>query len=214
MIEGSRVRLTVIGVVIMFLFSALFARLWFLQVAAGNSSTAAAASNRVRVVYEPALRGRILDRNGKPIVDNTPVDVVTFDRHKPMSTATTRPRARASRRAARGFGRGGQATHQRQELLAVRTDPGASCRGVLARGPHLYRGTPDRLSRRERQSGPPCARTPTVRSPRTCSDTSPRSTPTSSRRTRREGYREGDLIGKDGVEKMFESASCGEPPGS
>ena len=46
-----------------------------------------ATSNRMRVVYEPALRGRIVDRNGKPIVDNEPVDVITFDRHKEMTSA-------------------------------------------------------------------------------------------------------------------------------
>src|SRR5262249_39438047 len=69
----------------MFLFSALFARLWFLQVASDSNYAAAATSNRTRIVYEPALRGRILDRNGKPIVDNEPVDVVTFDRNKSMS---------------------------------------------------------------------------------------------------------------------------------
>ncbi|HMF82110.1 MAG TPA: hypothetical protein VKI01_02425, partial [Acidimicrobiia bacterium] len=69
MIESARVRLTVIGVIVMFLFSALFARLWFLQVASDSNYAAAATSNRTRIVYEPALRGRILDRNGKPIVD-------------------------------------------------------------------------------------------------------------------------------------------------
>ena len=87
MIEGSRARLTVIGVIVMFLFSALFARLWFLQVASDTNYAAAATSNRTRIVYEPALRGRILDRNGKPIVDNEPVDMVTFDRHKEMTAA-------------------------------------------------------------------------------------------------------------------------------
>src|SRR5436309_3128619 len=86
-IEGSRARLTVIGVIVMFLFSALFARLWFLQVASDTNYAAAATNNRIRVFYEPALRGRIVDRNDKPIVDNEPVDVVTFDRHKEMTPA-------------------------------------------------------------------------------------------------------------------------------
>jgi len=89
-IEGARVRLTVIGVIVMFLFSALFARLWFLQVASDSNYAAAATDNRVRIVYEPALRGRILDRSGKPIVDNEPVDVVTFDRNKAMSAGARR----------------------------------------------------------------------------------------------------------------------------
>ena len=87
MIEGSRARLTVIGVIVMFLFSALFARLWFLQVASDTNYAAAATNNRIRVFYEPALRGRIVDRNDKPIVDNEPVDVITFDRHNEMISA-------------------------------------------------------------------------------------------------------------------------------
>jgi penicillin-binding protein 2 len=85
-IEGSRTRLTVLGIVVVFLFSALFTRLWFLQVAESTSYTAAATENRVRVVYEPALRGQILDRQGRPLVMNEPVDVVTFDRSAKLST--------------------------------------------------------------------------------------------------------------------------------
>src|SRR6266508_4529917 len=64
----------------MALFSALFFRLWFLQVGAGDSAEAAATSNRIRVVQEPAIRGRILDAKGRVLVGNRVADAITFDR--------------------------------------------------------------------------------------------------------------------------------------
>ena len=44
------------------LFAALFARLWYLQVIDDAGRPVAAQGNGVRIVYEPAPRGRILDR--------------------------------------------------------------------------------------------------------------------------------------------------------
>jgi penicillin-binding protein 2 len=77
---NSRFRLTVVGFVVFALFSALFARLWFLQV--GNSTTYAAQTerNRIRVIREPAIRGSIVDRNGQVLVQNTLVDTITVKR--------------------------------------------------------------------------------------------------------------------------------------
>ena len=81
MSEGnSRVRLTVIGVVIMALFSGLFARLWFLQIATSESYAAETEANRFRIITEPAVRGSILDRNGKVIVENRLVDSIQIRR--------------------------------------------------------------------------------------------------------------------------------------
>jgi penicillin-binding protein 2 len=79
--EGnSRVRLTVLGVIIMALFSALFVRLWFLQVANSQSYAAETRANRIRVITEPAIRGQILDKTGKIIVGNKLVDSVQVRR--------------------------------------------------------------------------------------------------------------------------------------
>jgi len=78
--ETSRVRVSIVGVVVLALFGALFTRLWYLQAAGGTSLAAAANENRVRVVTEPAPRGRILDANGAVLVDNRVSDVVTVDR--------------------------------------------------------------------------------------------------------------------------------------
>lgn len=58
------------------LFGALFARLWFLQVIEGPSAHLVAASNGIRLVYTPAPRGLILDRNGKVLVGNLAEPVV------------------------------------------------------------------------------------------------------------------------------------------
>ena len=81
MTEGnSRVRLSVIGVVVMVLFSTLFVRLWFLQVATSQSYAAETRANRIRVISEPAIRGSILDENGKVIVGNELINSVQVRR--------------------------------------------------------------------------------------------------------------------------------------
>src|SRR5215471_2409940 len=79
MIE-NRVRMSIIGVIVFALFSALFARLWYLQVAATSEFAAAAQSNSVRVINEPPIRGRILDDQGRVLVDNRIANVITIDR--------------------------------------------------------------------------------------------------------------------------------------
>jgi penicillin-binding protein 2 len=79
--EGSsRVRLGVIGVIVIALFSALLARLWFLQVATSESFAAETRANRIRVITEPGIRGSILDRNGAVIVEDKLVNSVQVRR--------------------------------------------------------------------------------------------------------------------------------------
>ncbi len=80
-----RFRLSIIGIIVLALFSALFVRLWFLQIAAGSEAAQAATRNRVRVVREPAIRGRILDAQGRVLVGNDVTDAVTFDRSDPIT---------------------------------------------------------------------------------------------------------------------------------
>jgi penicillin-binding protein 2 len=65
---NSRVRLGVIGIIVLALFSGLFVRLWFLQVASSTSYAAQTEANRVRIIHESAVRGNIIDRTGKVIV--------------------------------------------------------------------------------------------------------------------------------------------------
>ncbi len=78
--ESPRMRLGVLAIVIVALFAALFARLWYLQVLSTDDFVQAAEANRVRVVQVEAPRGRILDREGTVLVDNRVSTVVTVDR--------------------------------------------------------------------------------------------------------------------------------------
>lgn len=78
--DSGPLRLGVLGIVVVSLFAALLARLWYLQVMDAQTFKQVAASNQVRVVYEEAPRGRILDRNGEVLVDNRGSQVITIDR--------------------------------------------------------------------------------------------------------------------------------------
>ena len=77
--ESPRLRLSILGIVALSLFGALFARLWFLQVMAAPEFKVEAQANRVRTVTEEAPRGRILDAKGRVIVDNRTSRVVKVD---------------------------------------------------------------------------------------------------------------------------------------
>jgi len=77
--DSSRLRTATVGLVSISLFAALFARLWFLQVMNAGTYDKAANIAAYRTVVEPAPRGRILDRNGRVLVDNKSYIVVTVD---------------------------------------------------------------------------------------------------------------------------------------
>jgi penicillin-binding protein 2 len=67
---GLALRVGVLGVFALAIFAVLFFRLWSLQVLSGDTYLAAAQGNQLRTIRIEAPRGTILDRNGKPIVDN------------------------------------------------------------------------------------------------------------------------------------------------
>ncbi|MDF2092840.1 penicillin-binding protein 2 [Knoellia sp. 3-2P3] len=73
-------RTWVFGLVVLSLMGTLVGRLGQVQLAEHEHYTVAAATVNTRVVTEPAVRGRILDRNGTPLVDNTSEAVVTVER--------------------------------------------------------------------------------------------------------------------------------------
>ncbi len=77
--DSPRLRLSILAVVVLSLFGALFARLWYLQVMVADQFQVEAAANRVRTVAEEAPRGRILDVKGRVIVDNRSSLVVTIN---------------------------------------------------------------------------------------------------------------------------------------
>jgi penicillin-binding protein 2 len=76
-----RWRLSVLGVVTVALFVAMFARLYDLQIVGASNYQVQAEANRVRLVHVPAPRGRILDRNGRVLVDNRIAVVVAVERN-------------------------------------------------------------------------------------------------------------------------------------
>ncbi len=67
---GSRLRMGVLGVIVLSLFAAMLARLWYLQVLSGDKYRAEANNNRIREIKVQAPRGEIVDRDGRVLVDN------------------------------------------------------------------------------------------------------------------------------------------------
>ena len=80
MTNRSRTRLLVLQVLVLSLLAALVGRLWYMQVVAGEDYQAQASENRVREVVTPAVRGAILDAQGRPLVQNRTSLVVSVDR--------------------------------------------------------------------------------------------------------------------------------------
>lgn len=70
MMEKASSRLRVLALLVALMFVALSARLWFLQVLAAPRFEQEAKDNGRRPIYHEALRGKILDRNGNPLVGN------------------------------------------------------------------------------------------------------------------------------------------------
>ncbi len=75
--ESTRLRLTFLTLLVVSLFVLLFSRLWFLQIMAGERFAELAEGNAVRTVSIEAPRGNILDRDGRVLVTNKYVYVVS-----------------------------------------------------------------------------------------------------------------------------------------
>lgn len=65
-------RFAALGIVIFVALGVLLSRLWFLQVLAGEQYARLAEGNRIREISMQAPRGVVFDRNGKPLVTNRP----------------------------------------------------------------------------------------------------------------------------------------------
>lgn len=79
MTESQPIRFSILGVVAVALFAALFARLWYLQVMSAPEFEVLAESNRIRTVVVEGPRGRILDVDGRVLADNREAVSVTVD---------------------------------------------------------------------------------------------------------------------------------------
>jgi penicillin-binding protein 2 len=207
--EGnSRVRLSIVGVIVMALFSALFFRLWFLQVGASGNAEAAATSNRIRVVREPAIRGRILDAKGRVLVGNRVADTITFDRSARLKAED---RKAVVGRLAELLGvsaKSIQKTIDDPRIAAfapvpVAIDVPLEKIGFIAEHTEDFPGVEaERLTIREYPNGRLASHllgyTGEINEDEL-------------KALRGDGYRSGDKIGKAGVEQMFESELRGEP---
>jgi penicillin-binding protein 2 len=108
-----------LGIVVFALFASLFARLWYLQVMVSDAYKVEAQANRIRTVPVEAPRGRILDRNGKVLVDNRISVQVTIDRAT-LSELDRHERTKVLARLADGLARSGIPTtvDQLEERIA------------------------------------------------------------------------------------------------
>lgn len=80
--------MTGFAAVFLLLFLGLAARLFHLQLVRGDFYRSISTSNHIRVIYRPAPRGIIRDRNGEILVDNVPSFVISAVRSEFDTTAT------------------------------------------------------------------------------------------------------------------------------
>ena len=76
---SPRIRMSVLGVLLVACFVALFARLWYLQVMEAPQLVGQASAQTRRTLSVEAPRGRILDVKGRVLVDNRTSLVVAVD---------------------------------------------------------------------------------------------------------------------------------------
>src|SRR5450759_3615464 len=77
--EQLKGRFAMLGLVVLLVLGSLLVRLWSMQILSGTSYAAQSDSNRIRQITVDTPRGRILDRNGVPLVTNRAVMSVTGD---------------------------------------------------------------------------------------------------------------------------------------
>jgi penicillin-binding protein 2 len=75
----SPIRLAVINLLVLSLLATLVGRLWYLQVLAGGEAQALAERTSIRFVYEQAPRGFVFDREGRTIAQNRTALTVALD---------------------------------------------------------------------------------------------------------------------------------------
>ncbi len=81
MSDNSRVRVSIVGVVIVALFASLFARLWFLQMGPEQKLGRVVSTLATRVIQTESPRGEIVDRNGRVLAQDVAAWAVTVDRN-------------------------------------------------------------------------------------------------------------------------------------
>ncbi|MDH6131612.1 penicillin-binding protein 2 [Kitasatospora sp. MAA4] len=74
------IRLVVLQILVLSLLATLGGRLWYLQIRNGSEYTAQASNNHIREVVDPAVRGEILDADGRVLAGNQTQLVVSVSR--------------------------------------------------------------------------------------------------------------------------------------
>jgi penicillin-binding protein 2 len=200
-----RLRLSVLGVVVISLFAALFSRLWYLQVMDSASFRVAAKANQVRLVYEPAPRGRILDRNGTVLVDNRFRFVVTLSRQAAAQNpdVVARVAALLDMSVEDVQKRISDVRFSPYKPVPVADDVPKEMAVSLRERHDEFPGVEvTRVAERVYPNGPLAAHVLGYVGQVTSEEL---------KRLRREGYREGDEIGRAGVERSYENYLRGEP---
>ena len=80
MSDNSRVRVSIVGVVIVALFASLLARLWFLQMGPEKALGQEAIALSTRTIQTQAPRGAIVDRYGRVLAQDRAAWAITIDR--------------------------------------------------------------------------------------------------------------------------------------
>ena len=88
-LDRIRIRLIILGGVVILIFSLLASRLWYLQISQGEKYLEFSQGNRIRLVPEPALRGNIYDRNGVLLAENRPAYQLLLIREDTPNLETT-----------------------------------------------------------------------------------------------------------------------------
>lgn len=206
---ATRLRLSVLAVVVASLFAALGARLWFLQVVDTGRLATEARANQVRYVYEPAPRGRIKDRSGAVLVDNREALAVTLGRDDARASPETLERLGAllGRPAEELRRRTSDPRYSRYRPVPVAEDVTEDVALHLAEHAEEYPGVRvERLSRRAYPHGTLAAHLVGY-----VGETTPDDLAAQAPSGPDDAYRLGDTIGRTGVERAFEDALRGRP---
>ncbi len=70
--DGVRKKIRIFVILVVLCFIMLWTRVWFLQILKGEAFKGQSENNRVRMVSLPAYRGKVLDRNGETLVSIRP----------------------------------------------------------------------------------------------------------------------------------------------
>ncbi len=111
-------RLTLLQYLVLVLFIGLGVRLWSLQVIEHERYLRAAESNRIRLIPIPAPRGAILDRHGRVIVDNRPTLSIILNREE-LRARGRNPLELVEELIAQGLELDRESVRQRLEAMAA-----------------------------------------------------------------------------------------------